>query len=108
MSQKLPVNGFERVEELSQLNEDIIKYFDENSDEGYFLEEDAEYKKVFSLHNDLPFLPENNKIKKCNKLVCNIHGKKNYVVLIRSLKQALNHGQILKEVHRVIEFNQEA
>ena len=27
---------------------------------------------------------------------------------IRSLKQALNHGLILKKVHRVIQFNQEA
>ena len=33
--------------------------------------------------------------------------KKN-VVHIRSLKQALNHGLILKKVHRVIQFNQEA
>ena len=34
--------------------------------------------------------------------------KKNYVVHIRSLKQALNHGLILRKVHRVIRFNQEA
>ena len=34
--------------------------------------------------------------------------KKNYVVHIRSLKQALNHGLILKKVHRVILLNQEA
>ena len=37
MSQKLTVNGFEWAEELSQFNEDS---FDENSDEGYFLEVD--------------------------------------------------------------------
>ena len=34
--------------------------------------------------------------------------KKNYVVHIRSLKQALSHGLILKKVHRVIQFNLEA
>ena len=34
--------------------------------------------------------------------------KKNYVVHIRALKQALNHGLILTKVHRVIQFNQEA
>ena len=34
--------------------------------------------------------------------------KKNYFVHIRSLKQALNHGLILKKFHRVIQFNQEA
>ena len=34
--------------------------------------------------------------------------KRNYIVHIRSLKQALNHGLVLKKVHRVIQFNQEA
>ena len=33
---------------------------------------------------------------------------KNCVVHIRSLKQALNHGLVLKGVHKVIQFNQEA
>ena len=48
------------------------------------------------------------KIDKCKKLVCNLSNKKKYVVHIRSLKQALNHGLKLKKVHRIIEFNQEA
>ena len=34
--------------------------------------------------------------------------KRKYVIHIRALKQALNHGLILKEVNRVIKFNQEA
>ena len=37
-----------------------------------------------------------------------MYDKKEYVVHIRALKQALNHGLILKKVHRVIQFNQEA
>ena len=48
------------------------------------------------------------KIDKWNKLVCNMYNKKDYVIHIRSLKQALNHGLILKKVHRVIQFNQKA
>ena len=48
-------------------------------------------KKNFSLHKGLPFLPEENKIEKCNKLLCNIYDKENYVVHMRTLKQALNH-----------------
>ena len=48
------------------------------------------------------------KINKYNKLLCNLYDKKSYVVQIRSLKQALNHGVILQKVHRVIHFNQEA
>ena len=34
--------------------------------------------------------------------------KKSYVVHIRSFKKALNHGLILKKVHQVMRFNQEA
>ena len=60
------------------------------------------------MHSDLPFLPERMKIDTCNNLVCNLYGKKNYVIHTRSLKQALSHGVILKKVHRVIQFNQEA
>ena len=60
------------------------------------------------LHSDLPFLPERMQINKCSRLVCNLYDKNNYVVHIRSLKQALNHGLILKKVHRVIQFNQKA
>ena len=48
------------------------------------------------------------KINKCKKLVCNLRNKKKYVVHIMSLKQALNHGLKLKNVHRIIEFNQGA
>ena len=55
----------------------------------------------------MPSLPKRMKIDKCEKLVCSLHNKKKYVVHIRSLKQALNHGLKLKKVHRIIEFNQE-
>ena len=34
--------------------------------------------------------------------------KKNIVIHIRNLKQALNHGLVLKKVHRLIMFNQKA
>ena len=33
---------------------------------------------------------------------------KNYVVYIKDLKQTLNHGLILKKMHKVIQFNQKA
>ena len=63
---------------------------------------------MHDVHSGLPFLPEAMKINKCNKFACNLYDKNNSVVHIRSLKQALNHGLILKKVHRVIQFNQEA
>ena len=109
MSQKLPVNGFKWENDLSRFNEDFIKNYNENSDVGYFLEVDVEYpKKLFSSHKDLPFLPERKKLEKVEKLVCGIEDKEKYVIHMRALKQALNHGLILKRVHRVIQFNQEA
>ena len=36
MSQKLPVNNVEWIEELSKFNKDFIKNYNEESDEGYF------------------------------------------------------------------------
>ena len=64
MSQKLPVNKFERIEETSQFNEDFIKNYNEESDEGYFLEVDVQYQeKLHELQNELPFLTE-RKLKK--------------------------------------------
>ena len=59
MSQNLPVNNFEWIENTSQFNEDFIKNYNEESGKGYFLEVDVQYlKKLHALHNDLPFLPE--------------------------------------------------
>ena len=37
-----------------------------------------------------------------------MHDKTGYVIHIRNLKQALNHGLFLKKFHRVIKFNQNA
>ena len=107
MSQKLPVNGFKWVENTSKIDEKFIKSYDEDSDKGYIFEVDVEYlRRLHDLHNDLPFLPKRMKVDKCKKLVCNLHDKKNYVVHIRSLKQALNYGLKLKKVYKIIEFNQ--
>ena len=48
------------------------------------------------------------KLKKLEKLVTNLHDKTEYFIHIKNLKQALNHGLILKKVHGVIKFNQKA
>ena len=91
------------------INEDFIKNYDENNDKGNIFEVDVKYpKRLHELHSDLPFLSERMEVNKCKKLVCNLFNKKKYVAHINTLKQALNHGLKLKEIHRVIEFNQEA
>ena len=108
MSQKLPVNGFKRIEN-NEINEEFIKNDDENNDKGYILEVDVKYlRKLHDLHSDLPFLPKRMKIDKCKNLVCNLRNKEKYVVHIKSLNQALNHRLKLKNIHRIIKFNQEA
>ena len=58
------------------------------------------------MYNNLPFLPEIMKIEKCEKPVCNLYSRKNYVVHIISLKQALNDELILQKKYRVNKFNQ--
>ena len=94
---------------MLKLKEDFIKNYDEDSDKGYILEVDVKYPKTLSdLHSDLSFLPEIMKINKCSRLVCNLYDKNNYVVHMRSLKQVLDHRLILKKVHRVTQFHQEA
>ena len=109
MCKKLPVSDFKWVDDLSIFTEDFIKNYDEEDDTGYLFVVDVEYpKNLHKLHSDLPFLPERMKINKCTKLVCTTQNKENYVVHIRALKQALNHGLKLTKVHRIIQFDQEA
>ena len=96
-----------RRRKLSTFNERFIKSY--NEEKGYFLEVDVQYPNDLSnSHKDLPFLHERQKIDKVEKLVCDSNDKEKYVVHIRALKQALNHGLKLKEVHKIIKFNQKA
>ena len=111
MSQKLPVNNFawyfdaliqnaisKWYFDTSHFTEDFIKNYNEESDEAYFLEVDVQYpEKLHELHNNFPFLPERMTFEKVEKLITNLHDKTEYVIHIRNLKQALNHGLILKK-----------
>ena len=81
MSQKLSVGGFKWIEDVSEIDKDFIKNYDENSDIGSFLKVDINYpKELHDLHSDLPFLPKRMKINKCSKLVCNLYDKKKLAV----------------------------
>ena len=109
MTEKLPVRGFKWVNDISIIDEDFVKDYNKNDNEGYILDVDVDYpSKLQNLHSDLPFLPERMNINNTKKLVCNLNNKKNYIVYINVLKQALDHGLKLRKVHRVIEFEQEA
>ena len=109
MSQKLPVINFGWIIDTSQFIKDFIKNYTEKSDKGYFLEVYFQYLQKFNeLHHNFPSIPVRIKIEKDEKVVANLHDKTEYVIHIRRLKQVLNHKLVLKKVHRVIKFNQNA
>ena len=89
MSQKLPMDGFKLSENTSQFDKDFIENCIEDINERHFLEVYVQYlEKLCNLNNDFPFLPWKN--------------WKTWT------QQPLNHGSVLKKVHRVIKFNQKA
>ena len=48
------------------------------------------------------------KINGVEKLVPNLYHKRKYVIHIRALAQALEHGLVIEKIHRTIEFKQSA
>ena len=74
--QKIPLNYFEWIKYASQFNEDFIKNYKEETNEGYFLQVNVQYlKKLHGLDNDFPFLPETMRIEKVQKLIATILAK---------------------------------
>ena len=68
MSEKLPVNKLDWNEDVSQFTEDFTKSYNNQSDEGYFLEVDIQYpENIHEHHNDLPFLEKINETLKSRK-----------------------------------------
>ena len=109
MSEKLPIKGFKWIADISRIDENFVKSYNKNSNKGYILKIDVDYPcELQNLHCDLPFLPEKMVVNSTKKLICNLQDKKDYVVHINVLKQALDNGLKLIKVHQVIEFDQEA
>ena len=103
MSQPHQTGGFKWVD--VNLNE--ISELATRTDKGYLLEVDVSCpKELHNPHNDLPFMCERMEINGVEKLVPNLRDKKNYVIHIQALNQALQHGLRLDGIHREIEFDQ--
>ena len=99
--QKLPVNAFMWVGNRSEFNEGFIKSYKEDSNEETFFGVDVQYPKMLhDLHHDLKYLPWKN-----NNIFSPISTIKKRVM---HMNQALNHGWLLKKVHRMIKLNQKS
>ena len=106
MSQPLPTGGFRWVKCNGNPNR-LVEEMSSKKDLGYLLEVDLSYpKELHDLHNDLPFMCTKMRINGVEKLIPNLYYKRKYIVHIRSLKQALDHGLVLERIHRCIEFKQ--
>ena len=103
MSQPLPTGGFKWVD----VEPEEVKELSVREDRGYLMEVDVLYtKELHDKHNDLPFMCGRMKIGGVDKLVADLYYKKRYVIHIRALQQALDHGLVLERMHRTIEFKQ--
>ena len=103
MSQPLPTGGFRWVD----VNPKEISELATRTDKGYILELDVSYpKELHNPHNNLPFMCKRMEINGVEKLVPNLRNKKNYVIHIQPLAQALQHELRLDRIHQAIEFDQ--
>ena len=82
---------------MKMVIQDIILKQIQNIQENYLI-----YIKIYH------FCLNEKIIEKIETLVCSIEDKEKYIIHINALKQVLNHQLRLKNVHRVIRFNQKA
>ena len=66
---------------MLKFNEDFMKNYDED------LKKILNILKIYMIRIMIYHSYKKNKINKCNKLVCNLCDKNNYLVHIRALKQ---------------------
>ena len=98
MSKPLPTHGFKWMKD-SELN-----VWEKTP---CILEVDLEYpKELHDLHNDYPLAPEQIEVNKTKKLLSNLWSKKNYVIHYENLKQCLNLGLKLTNIHRGLKFKE--
>ena len=109
MSQPLPTGEFYWIELCDRNPKTIVEELVEKRDRGYLLEVDVAYsRELHDSHNDLPFMCDRMKVNGVEKLVPNLYYKRKYVIHIKALKQAIDHGLVLERIHRCIEFKQSA
>ena len=107
MSQPLPTGEFRWINYGNWDPKSLVEMFANEKNYGYLLEVDVSYpKELHDLHNDIPFMCTKMKVNGVEKLIPNLYDKQKYIVHIRALKQAIDHGLILEKIHRCIRFRQ--
>ena len=104
MSQYLPLDSFEWVNELIDVNN-----FSDDSATEYILEVDLEYpKELHETDKDLPLCPEHyvTPQSKLSKFVTTLLPKKKYIVHHRNLEKCLSLGMKLVKIHHILKFKQ--
>ena len=121
MKNYLPTGGFK----WSSTSIDDILHHPVDHSVGYICEVDLEYpSQIHDLHNDYPLAPEKLEVRsewlsqyqqslepttsslKVKKLVPNLMPKEKYVLHYRNLQLYISLGLKVKQLHRVIQFNQ--
>ena len=107
MSQPLPTGEFRWINCDGWDPKRLADMLSAEKNHGYLLEVDANYPKdLHDLHNDIPFMCSKMKVNGVEKLIPNLYDKRKYIIQIRALKQALDHGLLLEKIHRCIRFRQ--
>ena len=107
MSQSLPTGEFRWIKCDAWSPKMFVDMVSREKNYGYLLEVDVKYpKELHDLHNDIPFMCGKMNINGVEKLIPNLYDKKKYVIHIRALKQALDHGLILEKIRKCIKFRQ--
>lgn len=110
MCQSLPYSDFKFMNryEIDNLQLNLLSISD-TAEKGYILEVDLKYPENLHIeHNDFPFCPEKFLPPggKNKKLIPNLYDKYHYVIHYIHLKKCIQHGLILKRIHRAIVFKQ--
>ena len=109
MPQKLPVKGFEWVEDISEFDESFIKKLHWRKLWKVLCWSGCSVSLKITRPSQLfTTFHERMKIEKVEELVANLHDEAKYFLYIRNLKQVLNHKLVLKKIHRVVKFLEKA
>ena len=111
MVHELPVGEFRYVrdEGLRNMEASLRKGRPLPKGRGALLCVDLDYPEhLHDLHNDYPLAPERVLINDVEKLCPNLGNKRNYSLTYELLLFYLNHGLVLKKIHKAITYRKEA